>query len=302
MGRTIRTSRPFYRVLVLAAAAGSPTLSGCRTAEPVTVHPRPNLQPGSQSPAVPAIFSSGFDNDAALTAIGPITRRANHAIVPDPDDPANHALRVAVDEGEHYGGSFTIDLADHMENEPTRLYFRYRIRFDASWAPTSTGKLPGFGGTYGRAGWGGRPADGRNGWSARGEFGPPDEHGRIPIGSYVYHADMVERGQTYGNGNWWDAALERERWYVIEQEIQLDTVTTADGVSVGQADGWLRAWVDGRLVLDRQGLHLRDSEDLAIETVWANVYHGGKTPAPADMSLLIDDVWVGSTRPSDPTP
>lgn len=280
------------RALALAVLAASPALTGCRTAAPARSSP--------PSPPVPAIFSTGFEDAAALAAVGPISHRANYAIVSDPDDPTNHALRVEVDEGEHYGGSFAIKSADHMEREPTRLYFRYRIRFDASWAPTSTGKLPGFGGTYDRAGWGGQPSDGRNGWSARGEFGPPNEHGRLPIGSYVYDADMVERGRTYGSGHRWDVTLERERWYVVEQEIQLDTVAMVDGVTAGQADGWLRAWVDGRLVLDRQGLHLRDTEDLAIETVWANVYHGGKTPAPADMSLLIDDLWVGSTRPDAP--
>ncbi len=126
-------------------------------------------------------------------------------------------------------------------------------------------------------------------------FGRLDESGRTPIGSYIYHADMVSNEQKYGNSEWCDALLERERWCEIEQEIQLESV----GENGGQADGWIRAWVDGELVFDRQNLHVRDTDALRIESVWINIYYGGKTPAPKDMSLMIDDLWIGFRRPND---
>jgi hypothetical protein len=239
------------------------------------------------------IFSTSFDDVIALESLSSVRRVENLTIVPDPVDPANHALRIAVAEGDHYGASFHIPLAAHMGSEPTRISMRYRLWLDSSWAATSSGKLPGFSGTYARGGWGGRPSDGVNGWSARGMFGPLDASGRTPIGSYIYHADMVANGQQYGNSELWTIRLERERWYVIEQEIQLDTVDATGG----RGDGWLRAWVDGQLVFDRRNLHVRDTEDLRIESVWVNVYYGGKTPAPSPMSLLIDDLWVGISRP-----
>lgn len=52
-------------------------------------------------------------------------------------------------------------------------------------------------GTYGRAGWGGRPSDGTNGWSARSSFSvmPPPGNplgNTVPMGHYVYHADRPE--------------------------------------------------------------------------------------------------------------
>jgi len=241
------------------------------------------------------VFESAFDDAGAIESIRPIARAENFSIASDPEDPANRALKIGVRRGDYYGGSFDIRLEEHMGREPIRVYFRYRLWLDRSWAPRHSGKLPGFKGTYELAGWGGQPSDGTNGWSARGMFGPLDEQQRTPIGSYIYHADMVEDAQTYGNSEWWDARLERERWYTIEQEIQLDSV----GEQGGRGDGWLRAWVDGALVFDRRGLHVRDTDRLKIESVWANFYYGGKTPAPTPMSLLIDDLWVGASRPGE---
>lgn len=239
------------------------------------------------------IFAMDFSETEPLSAVDRVNRAENLAVVRDPVDLSNAVLRIDVDEGDHYGSSLHVDLKKHLGTEPTHLYFRYRIWFHSSWSTSTGGKLPGFNGTYSRAGWGGRPSDGSNGWSARGMFGGVDASGRIPVGSYIYHADMVEDGQQYGNGEWWDASLERERWYVIEQEIQLEAVDD-DG---GRADGWLRAWVDGELVFDRRSLHVRDSDDLRIESVWLNVFHGGKTPAPKSMHLLIDDLWIDLSRP-----
>ncbi len=253
--------------------------TGCQERRDVTSH---------------SIFSMDFGDAEPLTALDRVNRMENVTIVLDPIDRTNAVLRVDVNEGDHYGGSLHVDLKKHLGTEPIHLYFRYRIWIHSSWSTSTGGKLPGFNGTYSRAGWGGRPSDGHNGWSARGMFGGVDASGRIPVGSYIYHADMVEDGQEYGNSEWWDVSLERERWYTIEQEIQLEAVDD-DG---GRADGWIRAWVDGELVFDRHGLHVRDTEDLRIESVWLNVYHGGKTPAPTSMYLLIDDLWIGLSKPS----
>lgn len=244
------------------------------------------------------VFSESFESDDALTAIAPIAHPANADIVADPDDTENHTLRITVNEADHYGTSFSVRLKDHLDTEPTRLYFSYRIRLSRDWMPKHTGKLPGFGGTYNKAGWGGKPSDGTNGWSARGMFGPVDATGATPIGSYIYHADMVDTIQTYGNGEWWDAHLERERWYTIEQEIKLESV----GPNGGNADGWLKAWVDGTLVFHREHLHVRDIDTLRIERAWLNVYYGGKTPAPSTMSLLIDDILVARQRSDTQVP
>lgn len=145
------------------------------------------------------------------------------------------AVAMKVEKGSHYGGSLEYLFAKHHKGrEPEAMHFRYYLRFDADWDGTG-GKLPGFGGTYGVAGWGGKPSDGRNGWSARGSFKSP-QGDRIPIGSYCYHSEM--KGQ-YGDVWGWKKKklgyLERDRWYCIEQYLQLNTPNVNDGI--------IRGWV-----------------------------------------------------------
>lgn len=247
------------------------------------------------------VFTADFSEPDAHRRFDRTHHAQNGSVVSDPLDDGNRVFRIAVNKDDHYGGAFSIHLAEHLEHEPVALYFRYRIWIDESWTTTTGGKLPGFGGTYNTAGWGGKPSDGTNGWSARGLYAGIDADGNIPIGSYIYHADMIENGQTYGNSERWGVALEHSRWYTIEQEIRLNTLVTVDGETSGNADGTLRAWVDGELVFDRGGLHLRDTDELRIETVWFNIYHGGKTPAPSDMHLLIDDILIAPER-AEPEP
>jgi hypothetical protein len=176
--------------------------------------------------------------------------------------------------------------------EPEEIYFRYYLRLADDWNQTlQGGKMPGLSGTYGVAGWGGRKSDGTDGWSARGAFHltiPKDNPlgGLTPIGTYCYHADMPG---TYGDIWIWEKGyrgyLQNNRWYAVEQHLKLNRP--------GETDGVLRAWVDGRLALDKSDIRFRHSDRLKIEQVWMNVYHGGTKPSPYDQHLYIDNVVVG---------
>ncbi len=194
------------------------------------------------------------------------------------------ALRVKVPQGEHYGASIEYDFKRRLGYEPEEIYFRYYLRFGSDWDPARGGKLPGIGGTYGRGGWGGRPSDGRNGWSARGQF-DGQKGGKTPIGFYCYHADMKGR---YGSSWIWEKGglgyLENNRWYCIEQYARLNTP--------GQNDGTLRGWIDGKLAFEPTDVRMRDIPDLKIQSIWLNVYHGGTWSASSDDHLFIDNVVV----------
>ncbi len=200
------------------------------------------------------------------------------------------ALRVEIPAGANTGMNMGFDFADELGEEPEEIYFRYYLRFGDDWETSDGGKLPGLSGTYGIAGWGGRPSDGTNGWSARGTFqlvpppGNPFEQS-VPIGSYVYHADMT--GQ-YGDIDLWQQGyrgiLEKNRWYSVEQYLRMNTP--------GQNDGILRAWVDGRLAYERTDWRWRDIDDLKIERIWMNVYHGGTAAVPQAVHLYIDNVVI----------
>lgn len=194
------------------------------------------------------------------------------------------AMRVQVRKGDFYGLSLTYPFKKMLGEEPEEVYFRYHIRLGDDWTVLHGGKMPGFGGTYGRAGWGGRPVKGELGWSARGHFNTVRD-GLTPFGFYCYHADMKGK---YGNvwpwekdkGGW----LERNRWYAIEQYCRMNTP--------GERDGVLRAWVDGRLAFEKTDIRMRTNPQLKIENVWMNVYHGGKTRAETDNHLFIDSVVI----------
>ncbi len=196
----------------------------------------------------------------------------------------DQAMRIRVTQGEHYGASLQYDFEERMGREPEEICFRYYLRFGSDWNPRRGGKLPGIGGTYGRAGWGGRPSNGRNGWSARGQFKGQRE-GKTPIGFYCYHADMKGR---YGSAWIWQndelGFLENNRWYCIEQYVKMNTP--------GKNDGILRGWVDGRLAFERKDVRMRDVSDLKIECVWINLYHGGTWSAESDDHLFIDNLVI----------
>lgn len=201
------------------------------------------------------------------------------------------ALRVRIDQGGHYGLSLQYAFKKRLGYEPEEVYFRYYLRFADDWDPKRGGKLPGISGTYGRAGWGGRPVNGEDGWSARGLF-EGQKNGKTPVGFYCYHMDMKGR---YGSYWVWDrddlGFLENNRWYCLEQFVKLNTP--------GKADGILRGWVDGKLAFEKTNTQMRSVDSLKVEAVWVNFYLGGSWSAERDHHAYIDDVVI-SQQPIGP--
>jgi hypothetical protein len=204
---------------------------------------------------------------------------------------AGRALSANLAKGESTALNTLFKFKDKTSAEPDEMFFRYYLRLGDDWNQTvDGGKLPGFSGTYGKAGWGGRKVDGTDGWSARGSFGLAIPEGNPlaglqPIGTYCYHAEM--RG-TYGDVWVWQRGyrgfLEKNRWYCIEQQVKLNQPERNDGI--------LRAWVDGRLAFEKTDIRFRTVATLKIEQVWMNVYHGGTKPSPYDQHLFIDNVVI----------
>lgn len=206
---------------------------------------------------------------------------------------SGRALKVTIQRGQNTGLNAHYRFARQGRGgEPEEAFVRYYLRLGDSWNPDRDGgKLPGFAGTYNRGGWGMRPADGSNGWSARGAFfkqaaeGSPALLALRGIGSYVYHADRNSpSGAEWGWGLGPSGLLLKNRWYSVEQQLKLNRP--------GQSDGELRAWIDGELVFEKTGLRFRDVADLKIESLWMNVYHGGTAKPAADLSLFIDNLVI----------
>jgi hypothetical protein len=243
----------------------------------------------SSSDSKDAIFSCGFESENWFKQFGMRSSPERVEIISSDSarkfEPlAGKALRIKVDRGGHYGTSIMYRFKAQIGDEPEEIYFRYYLRFADDWNPAGGGKLPGISGTYDRAGWGGRPSNGRNGWSARGLFERQTD-GKTPVGYYCYHADMKGR---YGS-NWiWDIEkrgyLENNRWYCIEQYAKMNTP--------GKNDGILRGWVDGRPAFEKTDVRMRDVDTLRIEAVWLNLYLGGSWVAKSDHHLYIDNVVI----------
>ena len=213
------------------------------------------------------------------------------------DDPrkfeslSGKALRVKIAKGNTGALNTGFKFQNETGSEPEEIYFRYYLRLGEDWNQTRQGgKMPGISGTYGVAGWGGRKVNGTNGWSARGSFGltiPKGNplEGLHPIGTYCYHADMQgQYGDQWGWHRGYRGFLENNRWYCIEQYLKMNTP--------GEKNGILRAWVDGRLAIEKTDIRFRTIDKLKIEQVWMNVYHGGTETSPYDQHLFIDNVVI----------
>jgi len=206
---------------------------------------------------------------------------------------ASRSLRVTVPEGDHYGTAMDYRFLESSASEPERLHSRYSLYVPPGLDVGGSGKLPGPVGTYDTAGWGGRPADGTNGWSARMGFADPDDaDGDVLLTSYVYHAEMDGQFGTHfewdrdGNG-----LLESGRWYRIDNYVRLNTP--------GERDGVVRGWVDGDLAVDVTDLRFRDVDRLRIQEFWFRVYYGGDDPAPAEVTFNFGTLELRTRKPTE---
>ena len=211
------------------------------------------------------------------------------------------ALQVTLVPEQNLGLDLRYDFASLHGEEPEEVYFRYYLLFGDDWKPTRDGgKLPGFGGTYNRGGWGLRKANGENGWSVRGAFfREPSNYipmrGFAGIGSYAYHMDVPNApSENWGWGLGPGGRLQKNKWYSVEQYIRLN--------SPNQSNGIFKAWINGHLVVEQKELRFRTNSRIKVENVWFNVYHGGVAKPPHRMSLYVDNVviarrYIGPMRP-----
>ena len=148
----------------------------------------------------------------------------------------------------------------------------------------------------------GGPSEG--GWSVG--FHLYDFYYKNPKGYNYGHGDYNPAGtELWGQGG--TNVLYPGKWYCIETELKLNTIT--DAAPGYLADGVLRTWIDGRLAYEGVGMVfrsklstyaanselLRPVRSLGIRNLKLNWFHGGKTPSTIDRtSFYTGLVW--STR------
>lgn len=178
-----------------------------------------------------------------------------------------------------------------------RVYFRRYIKFAADYDQ----------GDLNHVGGGIEGVTGANKWAEMGKAGirpngddrfscrfePWKDWGRYqPPGFmflYTYWMDMKRDpdGHYWGNNlNPADAErlpLERDRWYCLEQMIKVN--------DIGQANGELAAWIDGKLYIHYKGFRWRSSADVRIKRAHIGLYvhHAAK-----DNTVWYDDLALST--------
>lgn len=203
------------------------------------------------------------------------------------------AVKMPFRTNRNLAGNLDYYFSKQTGSEPEEAYFRYYTMLAPGSEVTGGGKLPGFAGTYNKAGWGGRANNGENGWSARGSFyqtidaAIPSMGGQMPIGSYIYEIDTKNR---YGKPIPWGherALLKPGKWVAIEQYLKLN--------EPGQKDGVMTIWIDGVKVYHRNDMHFRSTKRLKIEKVWFNFYFGGTAKPGKNFDMYIDNIVIAKS-------
>ncbi len=214
----------------------------------------------------------------------------NTKVTKDPSGKFSQVLRVRYPAGSASptvarrnkaplgGAQFFADLG-MTPRDSVRL--SYYLRFSDNFDYVKGGKLPGLFG--GRGNSGGNIPDGTDGFSTRFMWRRNGD-GEV----YAYLPSSAEDGTSIGRGNW---RFQPGKWYRLEQEVRLN--------QPGKNNGRVRVWVDGRQVLDQQGLTFRTVNQLKIEGIFFSTFFGGGNPSwatPNDVYVDFADFSVMSVN------
>lgn len=153
----------------------------------------------------------------------------------------------------------------------------YKVRFPSDFAQGRGGKLPGLCG--GKCNGGGTIPNGEDGYSARYMW-----TGNFAASVYAYLPTSVTYGTPVGSRQ---IPLRRGEWVHLVQEVKLN--------SIGAADGYIKVWSDGQLVVDQQDMTFRTSDQLKTDRIYFDVFYGGNDDswaAPKDTTIEFAEFAV----------
>ena len=103
-------------------------------------------------------------------------------------------------------------------------------------------------------------------------------------------------GGEYWNGKFWEGSstISRNAWHRVEAFIKLNSIQNGKGV----ADGVIRYWLDGQLILEREDIMLRTVKhaDMLIDKIILAPWIGDGSPIT--QTMWIDDLTVGTENPN----
>jgi hypothetical protein len=189
--------------------------------------------------------------------------------------PAGSASPTVTRQGAPAGG--TQFYATLQRSPQERLHLSYFLRFSKNFDFVKGGKLPGLYGGKGNSG--GDIPNGFDGFSSRLMW---RRNGQGEV--YAYLPTSQTNGTSIGRGTW---TFQPNTWHQIEQELQLNTPN--------QSNGWVRVWLDGKLVLESTGIRFRRTAKLKIDGIFFSTFFGGDDRSwstPQDVSIDFADFAI----------
>jgi len=171
----------------------------------------------------------------------------------------NQSLRVNFAVGkigpEKGGAGWRMPFGKHEAAEMS-----YTLRFSKDFDFVKGGKLPGLcGGPENVSG--GRPANGKNGFSAR-LMWRRDGRGE----AYVYHKN--QKGK-YGDS----FAFPADFRFPTDTPIKVRLAVTMN--TSGNRDGTLRVWINEKLLVERTDMEWRSVDTFGVDGLYFETFHGG---------------------------
>lgn len=161
-----------------------------------------------------------------------------------------------------------------------RIYYGYRFKFPEDFEFVKGGKLPGVGG--GKSNSNGDIPTGYDGWSVRMMW---DHDAKLV--QYVYHPDQPGK---YGDIMDTKVPVMLDEWMTIQTKVVMNTP--------GKNDGVIKTWINGTVVVQREDMQFRKTEDLAIDRLLFAFFFGGAGPdwAPSsDQHIYFDDMSISNS-------
>ena len=194
------------------------------------------------------------------------------------------AIRMDVPKGKVPNTSFMVAPLGDPGADRACLSVEVLVPGDFDWG-AGGGKL-GWGLWGGAIGCtsGGCPAASQTGWVQRNVRGS-NNGTRVPGQRlYSYHLNRDGEHGEYGA----PMPMPKGRWMRIEQEIVMNTP--------GRADGYARAWVDGKQYGEMRALAFRCSWKWATRGLIVNDMWGGDTSAQVNYSPKSQHLWYSQYK------
>ena len=123
---------------------------------------------------------------------------------------------------------------------------------------------------------------------------PYQDGNRMFWGFYSYHMDKKGPwGDNYGPSEREKKYIEVDRWYCLERHLKLNSVDPV------KADGLEELWVDGDLVLRREGLRFRNVPTVKISFFSFETYYHGLPDKYTDdnpIKVTFDNLVMATER------